>query len=104
MTETKRPPWWPTAEQKLHADARCAHPDVCNVQSETEQPAERAVCVHWPAWMATAPARCLACEYVPTEQIERRSELCQCRLPDCGQCTELVDKGLRAERLPRYPR
>jgi hypothetical protein len=27
----KLPPWWPTAEQKVHADAGCAHPDQCNV-------------------------------------------------------------------------
>lgn len=35
---------------------------------------------------------------------DRTDALCQCRLPDCGQCTELVDKGLRNERLPRWPR
>lgn len=28
---TDRPAWWPTAEQKVHADAACAHPDVCNI-------------------------------------------------------------------------
>lgn len=27
----KNPPWWPTAEQKRHADAGCGHPDVCRV-------------------------------------------------------------------------
>lgn len=74
------------------------------METETETTAERVVCAHWPAWMATAPARCLACEHTPTERVEQRDELCQCRLPDCGQCTELVDKGLRNERLPRYPR
>jgi len=30
--EAARPPWWPTAEDKLHADAGCAHPDRCNVR------------------------------------------------------------------------
>lgn len=29
----KNPPWWPTAEQKRHADAGCAHPDLCRVPS-----------------------------------------------------------------------
>jgi hypothetical protein len=28
---SKRPAWWPTAEQKLHADAGCAHPDECKL-------------------------------------------------------------------------
>lgn len=31
---TVRPAWWPTPEQKLHADAGCAHPDKCNVKTE----------------------------------------------------------------------
>lgn len=26
-----RPAWWPTAEQKAHADAGCAHPDRCSL-------------------------------------------------------------------------
>ena len=34
---TKRPPWWPTAEQKRHADAGCAHPDECKVEPKREQ-------------------------------------------------------------------
>lgn len=38
-TETKRPAWWPTAEQKRHADAACAHPDVCHLATDDE-PAE----------------------------------------------------------------
>jgi hypothetical protein len=32
---TNRPPWWPTATQKLHADAGCAHPDTCHVKDTT---------------------------------------------------------------------
>lgn len=34
----KNPPWWPTAEQKIHADAGCAHPDECRVIPPGETP------------------------------------------------------------------
>jgi len=34
VTEPRKPAWWPTAEQKLHADAGCAHPDLCRVEQQ----------------------------------------------------------------------
>ena len=41
METERRPAWWPTAEQKLHADAGCAHPDNCNVPTEETEKPER---------------------------------------------------------------
>jgi len=35
-TTSNRPPWWPTTDQKVHADAGCAHPDVCHVDAPAE--------------------------------------------------------------------
>lgn len=32
-TTTKRPAWWPTEASKAHADAACAHPDVCHIDT-----------------------------------------------------------------------
>ena len=34
MSNETKPAWWPTAEQKRHADAGCAHPDECKVATE----------------------------------------------------------------------
>jgi hypothetical protein len=35
-----RPAWWPTAEQKRHADAGCRHPDECYVDATANPPQE----------------------------------------------------------------
>lgn len=65
----------------------CPHCEVRTVPAAT------------PGWL-TEP--CAACKR--DRKPDRTDTLCQCRLPDCGQCTELVDTAQRAERLPRYPR
>lgn len=65
----------------------CPHCEVCMVPAAT------------PGWL-TEP--CPSCKR--DTRPDRTDSLCQCRLPDCGQCTELADKGIRNERLPRYPR
>jgi hypothetical protein len=33
------PPWWPTPEQKRHADAGCAHPDECRLAKDEDEDA-----------------------------------------------------------------
>lgn len=38
MTKNQ-PAWWPTPEQKRHADAGCAHPDECKVPAAEPTPA-----------------------------------------------------------------
>lgn len=48
MTET-RPAWWPTAENKRHADAGCAHPDRCNVEQCGAQYGKNPDPCHMPA-------------------------------------------------------
>ena len=35
---SNRPAWWPTPEQKAHADAGCAHPDECRLESKQSAP------------------------------------------------------------------
>lgn len=45
MLSEKHPAWWPTAEQKRHADAACVHPDVCNIPVDRQaDPDEHARC------------------------------------------------------------
>lgn len=33
----ERPPWWPTTEQKRHADAGCSHPDECHIDTTAQE-------------------------------------------------------------------
>lgn len=48
-----RPAWWPTAEQKRHAGAGCAHPDVCKVEPT---PTVRTWADGFGRWYAEVPA------------------------------------------------
>lgn len=86
MTTTERRP----AEQVETVTRPCPH---CEVRTVTHRAGATEV----------AEVLCPSC-LRDLRRPDRTDTLCQCRLPDCGQCTELADKGRRAERLPRYPR